>query len=236
MTINLLLCDTFAGIIPPAIGSYENMFKKLFDAVSNEIEYKTFDMQKETYPDHLDAAELYLITGSNAGVYENIPWIKNLLRFIQLAHFRQVPLVGICFGHQAIAQALGGKVEKSPKGWGTGIRTSTVTGTEALNYFPDGKMQLHYNHHDQVERLPREAVAFAGSSFCPYEGFTIGKHILTVQGHPEYTTEYNRHLILHHAADEPETVKRQALHTLETQKAQGDTIARWILDKMDKEI
>ncbi|MCD8265255.1 MAG: hypothetical protein LUD02_14795 [Tannerellaceae bacterium] len=128
-----------------------------------------------------------------------------------------------------MAQALGGKVMPAQQGWGIGIRQSTTLTEEAHKYFPKGIMELHYNHHDQVLTLPEGAVCFATSSFCPVEGFTIGNHILTFQGHPEYTTAYNRHLLMNHAENEPMDVRTAALESFSHLNNMGTEAARWIL-------
>lgn len=231
MKINILRCDSFTGQLPQYIPSYESMFFKLFDSISDLAEYTVYDVEKGELPETLPDGELYLITGSNASAYNHsIPWLKKLILFIRQAHSRQAKLAGICFGHQIIASALGGKVEQAPQGWSTGIRTSRINALEGLKYFPEGEMRLHYDHHDQITLLPAEAQCFATSDFCPYDGFTIGHHILTFQGHPEYSSRYSRYLLLNHSEFEPESVKKEALKSLDTQEAQGRQAARWIMD------
>lgn len=230
MKINILLCDTFPGLLPSYIESYESMFFQLFDSIRADITYQVYNVKKSNFPAEISRDELYLITGSNSGVYEDADWIKELICFVQKLHTNEAKLTGICFGHQLIAKALGGKVTKSEKGWGTGIRTSRIISSKALSYFPTGEMSIHYNHHDQVVKLPGEAELFATSEFCPHEGFMVGDHIITFQGHPEYTSDYNRHLILNHAQDEPENVKATALESINSKVAQGDLAAKWMLD------
>jgi len=234
MKLNILLCDSFTGLLPSYIESYESMFYCLLDSVSSDMEYRVYDIQKGEFPEEIHTDELYLIPGSRAGAYEETQWVKELLSFIRRAHAAQVNLIGVCFGHQAIAQALGGKVEKSDKGWGTGIRSSKIILPEALNYFPDGIMNLHYNHHDQVIELPKEATLFASSDFCPNEGFVVGNHILAFQGHPEYTADYNRYVILNRAQDEPQMVKEEALRSLDSLSAMGQNAAKWMIDLVSK--
>lgn len=230
MKINILLCDTFPGLLPSYIESYESMFFQLFDSVREDVTYQVYNVKSLNFPLEISKDEIYLITGSNSGAYEDAGWIKELTSFVRKLHSKEAKLTGICFGHQLIAKALGGKVVKSEKGWGTGIRTSRIVSPKALSYFPAGEMSLHYNHHDQVEKLPEEAELFAASQFCPNEGFMVGDHIITFQGHPEYTSDYNRHLILNHAQDEPENVKAAALESINSKVAQGNLAARWILD------
>lgn len=230
MKINILLCDTFPGLLPESISSYVSMFTRLFDAVTDEVEYEVFDTWKGVLPASFRRGELYLITGSNAGAYEDADWIKGLINWIRRANEKRVKLVGICFGHQIIAQALGGKVEKAPQGWGIGIRTSKVLGREALSYFPNGEMRLLYNHHDQVVCLPEEAALVATSAFCVNESFRIRNHILTFQGHPEYTSEYARHLLINHAKLESLELKTQALRGIDSLKHQGIIAAQWIIN------
>ena len=95
--------------------SYPSMFYTLFDSVSTNMEYKVYDIQKGEIPNEIRTDELYLIPGSRAGAYEDSAWIKELINFIRKAHAVRAKLVGVCFGHQVIAQALGGVVEKSDK-------------------------------------------------------------------------------------------------------------------------
>ena len=228
MKLNILLCDRFPGLLPEYIPSYESMFIRLFERNCERLSYEVFYVPDGEYPDEVNDRDVYLITGCNLGVYDDVPWIKRLLSWIAMADSRRLKVVGICFGHQAVAQALGGRVERSPKGWGTGVRRSVVSGAEALRRFPKGSMCLMYNHHDQVVQLPPKAVVFASSDFCPVDGFYIGSHIITFQGHPEYVPQYNVHLIVDFAADEPAEVKTAALRSIGNMEHEGDAVAKWI--------
>ena len=227
--INILLCDTFPGLLPESIPSHEYLFEKRFHSVDPNIIFKVYRTLDGELPEHPTADELYLITGSNNAAYDTLPWILDLQDWIRKAAKLQVPMVGICFGHQVIAQALGGRVERYAGGWGVGIREMEVLDADLLPFFPDKKMRLIVNHHDQVMELPEGAIPLATSDFCRYEGFRIGHHILTFQGHPEFTVDYERHLILNHAEDEDDAVKRRALETLVELEPQGEEVARFLV-------
>ncbi len=227
--INLLLCDTFPGLLPESIPSHESMFFDLFRPINPDLTFDICRVLEGELPEQLETDTLYLIPGSNNAAYDDLPWIFTLQDWIRKAAARKVPLVGICFGHQLIAQALGGCVERFPGGWGVGIREMGVLDADLLPYFPDRKMRLIVNHHDQVTRLPEGAIPIATSDFCRYEGFRIGHHILTFQGHPEFTVDYERHLILNHAENEDATVKQRALETLVTLRPQGNIVAKFLI-------
>ena len=227
--VNILLCDTFPGLLPEYIPSYESMFFSLFRSVNQDITFELYYAMDGELPIHPAANELHLITGSNNAAYDTLPWILDLQEWVRKAASQKVPLVGICFGHQLIAQALGGRVERFAGGWGAGIRESQILDEELRSYFPDGRLRLIVNHHDQVMQLPEGAKPLATSDFCRFEGFRIGHHILTFQGHPEFTVDYERHLILNHSENEDDTVKQQALKTLEEMEPQGEVVAKFLL-------
>ncbi|MBQ9471304.1 MAG: type 1 glutamine amidotransferase [Bacteroidales bacterium] len=238
MVINILICDSFPGLLPPGIPSYEWMFMQKFDGSAHlmelQLEYKLFNAHLGQLPQKLRADELYVITGSNSSANERQPWILNLLEWIRRADMEKTKLVGICFGHQAIAQALGGSVGPNPQGWGAGIRMAQVLDTRSepklKHYFKNSIMHLVYNHHEQVVELPPQAKRMATSEFCANEGFFIGNHIITFQGHPEFPTFYMEHLLRNHSASEPEMVVYEALNSLATQPNQGNLVMRYILE------
>ena len=206
------MCDTYPGLLPESIPSHESMFFNLFRPINPELSFDIYRVMDGELPEQFEPKTLYLIPGSNNAVYDTLPWILDLQEWVRKA-----------------ASLLGGRVERFAGGWGVGIRESQILDEELRSYFPDGRLRLIVNHHDQVMQLPDGATPLATSDFCRYEGFRIGNHILTFQGHPEFPVEYERHLILNHSENEDDTIKQRALKSLEGMKAQGEVVARFLL-------
>ena len=117
-------------------------------------------------------------------MYEDLDWIRTGEEIVRAALAAERPLVGICFGHQLVAQALGGRVEKAATGWGIGAqRYETVRPLPGI----EGATTLLASHQDQVVEIPTDATVWSTSDYCPVAGMMIGERMLTVQGHPEFT-------------------------------------------------
>ena len=228
--INILLCDTFPGRLPDFIPNYESLFFDLFDTVAERLSYGIYQTWQGELPSAINRDEIYLIPGSLDAAYDDKPWSVALLQWIERAYSHGAKLMGVCFGHQAIARALGGEVRKYEGGFGAGVRKSRVIDDEMKPYFPQQEMRLLYSHHDQVVTLPQDAVLCATSDFCKNESFRIGRQVVTFQGHPEFTVAYSRHLLLNHCDDLDETVKQKALQSLDRLTPQGPAAARFALD------
>lgn len=165
-------------------GDYDQMFAQLLGGHGFDFDtYAVVDMQ---FPTGADAADGWLITGSRHGAYEDHPWIPPLEDLIRDIHAQNRPLIGVCFGHQIIAQALGGKVEKFDGGWAVG-RTEYQT--------ESGPVTLNAWHQDQVVKRPDGAKVLASNSFCENAVLAYGDTIWTVQPHPEYGSDFIKGLI-----------------------------------------
>ena len=177
------------GAPPPALaekhGDYPAMFRIL---LGDDFAFETFRSQAGEWPDP-DAFDAAIITGSAAGVYEDAPWIADLLDWIRAARGR-TRLIGICFGHQAMAQALGGRVEKSGRGWGVGLHRYDVVSTEPWMDPPAPTMAVPVSHQDQVVEKPADARVTVRSDFTPFAGLAWGDDAISFQGHPEFTPAY----------------------------------------------
>lgn len=198
-----------------AYGSYADMFKRLLGAADASFEFKVYPILENQLPSTPQECEAWLVTGSRHGVYENLPWMLQLQDFIRAVWQAEVPMIGICFGHQIIAAALGGRVEKSSKGWGVGLQEYAIKQPQA---WMGARQSVTFNamHQDQVVELPANAEVFASSEFCEYAGLVYGGRILTFQGHPEFTTDFEEDLLkLRRGSVVPNAVADQALKGLE---------------------
>ncbi len=187
MLIGILETGDVAEHMRPAHGTFADMFKALLK--DKGLEFRVWRVVDGELPDDPSEADGWLITGSKHAVYQDLPWIAPLEEFVRKARAAGAPIAGICFGHQIMAQALGGKVEKSPKGWGIGPQTyhSLETG---------GPITVLASHEDQVTRKPEDAEVIAASPFCEYAGLSYrGGPAISYQPHPEFTRAFSRQLI-----------------------------------------
>lgn len=177
------------GAPPPALaerhGDYPAMFRAL---LGDGYQIETFDARAGKWPDAA-AFDAAIITGSAAGVYETDPWIGDLLDWIRAAKGR-TRLIGICFGHQAMAQALGGRVEKSDRGWGVGLHRYDVVSNEPWMTPPAATVAIPVSHQDQVVEKPSGARVLLSSAFTPFAGLAWDDDAISLQGHPEFTPPF----------------------------------------------
>jgi GMP synthase-like glutamine amidotransferase len=192
MNLGLLQCDHVAERFQHIAGDYPEIFGAWLGKHFNLIPY---DVCNGVWPASLEDCDGYVCTGSRASVYDDIPWIHDLKTFVRKARETATAFIGICFGHQMMAEALGGKVEKSNYGWGVGVRDLEITQAEAWMQPPQTTLKLHYLHQDQVARLPENSVLLARSEHCPVAAFRVGATMLGIQAHPEFTHEYSAALL-----------------------------------------
>ena len=229
MKIGILKTDAVRPDWVPEFGEYPDMFVGLLGKVDPDLEFVVYDVEEGVYPEDIDEVDAYLITGSKSSVYEDKPWIGVLMDFVRQLHARKKKLVGICFGHQIVAQALGGRTEKSHKGWGQGLHTHTFV--ETPRWHDGGSPDLHIlvSHQDQVVSNPPGARVLASSDFCENAVVQLGDHILTFQGHPEFLPAYSREIMGYRRELIGEEVYASGMASL-SQAQEGERVARWILN------
>ncbi|WP_269716321.1 glutamine amidotransferase-related protein [Caulobacter sp. NIBR2454] len=181
---------------PPAqlaarFASYGDMMRRM---LGPGFEATTYDVRAGRLPSDGAECDAWLITGSAAGVYDPEPWIADLKAFLQDAS-GAAPMVGICFGHQVMADAFGGEVIKSPKGWGVGLHTYEIVAPQPW-MDDDAPVALSVSHQDQVVTLPPGAQIVAASAFTPLAMLAYPeRRALSLQAHPEFEAAYTRALI-----------------------------------------
>ena len=189
--LGILKADTVGDQLRSRFGDYSDMYRELFDAnLRNQLTFRVYDVTKQEYPETIDECDGYLITGSRRSAYDQEPWVLRLLEFIDELHESRKKTIGICFGHQCIAHALGGQVEAAENGWGAGVHEYSVTDPEVVCDSSVNSIQLICSHQDQVTRMPSGASSYLTSEFCPLAGFVIEDHMITLQGHPEFSREF----------------------------------------------
>ena len=213
--------------------SYDKMFSSFLNKKIQFWNLDVYNIYENIFPENLTIYNAFIITGSAYGVYENHSWIKELFEVIKKIVHLKTPLLGICFGHQAIAQALGGHVIKSSKGWGIGIKEITTKKYNCL-LGNCNKLSLIFFHQDQVVKLPHDAELIAGNAFCNISSFSIGESVLTLQAHPEFNKDFTLKLLhARKSSIEPKTYL-ESTNELETLEHDGELVTPNIINFLEQ--
>jgi len=228
--VALLECDHTDPELRGIDGDYADMFTTLLARHAPTLELTRFDLIGGDALPRLDAFDAYLVTGSRLDAVAGDEWIQELAAFLRLAHRERTPTVGICFGHQLIAHALGGRVERAAAGWGVGVRDAWVTPSAAREPGVPDRFRLLHSHQDQVLELPPGGEVAASSAHAPIAALRVGS-LLGFQGHPEFTPRYAEALMVSRSDRIDAEVITDARQTMSTPTDHGP-VARWIADHL----
>ena len=204
-------------------GPYRKMFETMFDGTGQGFSYDMVPVSDGApFPDPGEL-EGIVITGSAAGVYDAYPWLDPLRAFIRDAYGRKTPMLGVCFGHQIMADALGGDVRKSEKGWGLGRHSYAVSKRPDFMRTAPGMLAVACSHQDQVIVPPPEAEVILASDFTPNAGLAYRNGAaLSFQPHPEFADDYTIALAEMRRGKAPDVVVDTALASVAKPSNSGD--------------
>nr|WP_321982623.1 gamma-glutamyl-gamma-aminobutyrate hydrolase family protein [uncultured Cohaesibacter sp.] len=193
MKIGLLVAGPLPQDLVKQFGTFDDMFEALLIKQEPSLTFASYDVYENNFPADAKDCDGWIVTGSLHSAYEKLPWMLRLEAFIREAISTGQPTIGICFGHQIMATAMGGVVEKAPSGkWGAAVHTYKISmdGRERPAWMSgDGEtFALQASHQDQVTVLPESGCLIAGNAFCPNGMIAYGKAGLSLQLHPELSS------------------------------------------------
>jgi GMP synthase-like glutamine amidotransferase len=226
MKIAILDADTLYDNLRPRYGSYGAMFEQLLGPVTDDWQMDIYRVIDGQYPEDPNLYDGFLITGSKYDSFADDDWIVALRQYARELFRQDQPMVGVCFGHQLLAHALGGRAGRSDAGWGLGVMQYRVEQRPAF-VGESTAVNLIASHRDQVLELPTGAQRLLSSDFCPNAAFYIPGKVLAIQGHPEFSVDYARALLNHRAGQwSPEKVAQ--VESSFAQSHDGSLVAQWI--------
>jgi GMP synthase-like glutamine amidotransferase len=228
LNIGLLECDHVDERFRGIAGGYRDMFEKLLRPAAPDMNLSFFDACHGELPNAPEVCDGYVCTGSRFGAYEQLEWIENLKGFVRRLHAAKKPFVGICFGHQLLAEALGGRVARAPQGWGVGVHAIDVVRAEPWMQPPLKECRMQYMHGDQVLEMPPDSVLLARGEHCEVAMYRVGETHLGIEGHPEFPAAYNEALIRDRAGRIRPDRAEAGLATV-SQPTDQPVLARWII-------
>ncbi len=227
LTVGILQCGEVLEVFQPRFGDYTTMIEDKLTAVDPALSCRSWRVLDGEVPDP-GMCNAWITTGSRDSVNGNTDWTHAFCDFVSRVAKTRVPFVGICYGMQMMAKALGGEVALAEKGWGLGVARDTVYEQMPWMGEPVQNISLVVSHQEQVTVLPEGAKLIAGSDFCPNSIFSVGSHMLGIQGHPEFTIEYSRALMeLRRNIIPPERIA-QGINSL-SRPVNGARVFDWIV-------
>jgi GMP synthase-like glutamine amidotransferase len=224
--IGILACDHVGPeLLDAAAGrDYDVMYTEMLRAAEPSIRTRTYDVVNGELPATPDECDGWIITGARYDSYRDEPWIVALREFIADVLEHRARLVGVCFGHQAVAHALGGKAEPSGT-WKAGPQSLEV---EPTAWFEGGQVAIHAMHQDVASIVPPGARTIASGDTAEHPMYLVGDTILCVQDHPEYDAGYIAGLVEARRPRMGDAITDEALTRISNDQTDNAVVGRWI--------
>ena len=230
LKIGILLSDHVLDDLQEKHGNQDNFYRRIFQETNQDVTIEIYDVTQFTYPKSLNECDGYIITGSKLSVYDNVRWITELEEFVTDLFLNKRPLLGVCFGHQLIAKALGGEVKKADIGWVLGVQSYEFKTNYPWLEYMNEDVQLIHSHQDQVMRLPERATLVASNKHVPNSMYFIEDHVMCMQGHPEFTNAYAYDVLCKRRDVLGEDKFKQAESSLLNEKTDYLEVTNWWLE------
>ncbi len=256
MKIGILQCDSVRSTLSEKYGEYSDMIEKAVFCIDEKATFEVYQTYKKELPSDINECDCYIITGSRFSVFDGLPWITNLLQFINNLDKNKIKTIGFSFGHQIIAKALGGGVERDDNGWNIGFKpfetskksyelevnrennekkaeaikidNSDETETkikEPVNTFENCKsFNMIMMSKDRIKKTPEKALVVAFGVVCKYAVLQYENHFLTTQGHPEFSKEFAKDLLVICKKEMPTKRYEKGMATFLEKNANDDII------------
>lgn len=193
-----MLCANDSECVKKKYGGYFGVFVRMLGEEGEA--WDGFRVAANEFPtdEEIDDYDGFVITGSCSDAYGNDLWVCRLLGLVKTLDAKKKRVLGVCFGHQILGRAIGGRVGRAHSGWDIGVRTINLSASSS-KLFPSlnipSSLPIIECHQDEVIELPPKAEIIAWSDKTGIEMFRYGDHIMGIQGHPEYNEDILRHLI-----------------------------------------
>lgn len=208
-------------------GDFADWFPPFLRKADPGLQFRVYHAHQGDLPENVTDCDAWLLTGSAASVYEDLPWQTDLAEFaVEAAKLH--PVIGICYGHQLLHAALGGKVGQHDA-WGIGVHRYDVVAQPGWTAHAPTGFRLLASHQDQVIQPARDSLIYAQSPFCPVAVTQIGDTVLTFQAHPEMTKALARDILPARRAEQGGADTDRAIESLSSD-LDDLTAAHWIVD------